>query len=49
MMFTTFVFNVMSLFVKSDFFATFGYIIMALGFVICVINLIRRVIDVRAN
>lgn len=48
-MFTTFVFNALSLFVKSDFFSSFGYIVMALGFVICVINLIRRVVDVRAN
>lgn len=46
---TTFIFNAMSLFVKSDFFASFGYIVMAFGFVICIINLIRRVIDVRTN
>lgn len=47
-MFTTFVTRALSVFVKSEFFATFGYIVMALGFVICIINLIRRIIDVRS-
>ena len=40
----TFLFNLMGLFLKSSFFASFGYIVMAMGFLICIIVGIRRII-----
>lgn len=39
-----FVLQLMSKFVTSSYFAYFGYIVMAFGFIICIIRLIRKVI-----
>lgn len=39
-----FVFNVVGRYVSSSLFSYFGYIVMAFGFLICIIRVIRKVI-----
>lgn len=41
-----FLINIMKLFVNSNLFRFFGFYVMALGFLICVVAIIRRIIKI---